>query len=54
MGRKRISAWSGLQHKSASLRHGFEQLVRDFTQLARSDNVDISGSDYPEAVALSD
>src|SRR5712671_5089910 len=45
MGRKPVSAWSGLQRKSASLRHGFEQLVRDFTQLAGSDNVDtISGS----------
>jgi hypothetical protein len=45
MGQKSISAWSGLQRKSASLRRGFEQLVRDFTQLAGSDNVDsISGS----------
>jgi hypothetical protein len=37
---KPISAWSGLQRKSASLRRGFEQLVRDFAQLAGSQNVD--------------
>ncbi len=45
MGQKRISAWSVLQRKSASLRRGFEQLVEDFTQLARSDSGDaIRGS----------
>jgi hypothetical protein len=44
MGQKRISAWSVLQRKSASLRRGFEQLVEEFAQLARSDSGDaISG-----------
>lgn len=40
MGRKPISVWSRLQRKSASLRRGFDQLVRDFTQLAGSEDVD--------------
>jgi|SRR5579872_1704123 len=38
MTQKPKSAWGGLQRKSASLRHGVEQLVKDAAQLAGTDN----------------